>query len=503
MRDAQHSTFPAVALVVSLLAILVTGCAVGPDYHQPDVTALAHDEWKAAQQAPARFDLSRQPASSWWRQFDDAVLSGLITRLFASNRVLAGARERIVEVSARYGVVEADNRLQLAAALGYTRAETGDDAASLQGLPPGQTLDIFSSGVTAGWELDVWGKTGRLLEAAEEDIKAEYADYHSMMVSLAAELTLAYIDVRTLEARIEKLHENISLQQKSLELAKLRHAAGNGTALAVVRGERLVQTTTARIPELERRYGKVKNRINVLLGKTMHDDSLEPGPMPAVPDVIGIGVPADLVTRRPDIRKAFNRYHAALARIGAVEAQRYPTLSLSGTLSLSSDSLGGMLDTDALIYTLGPGLQFPLVTGGRIQSGVEVQKSRTEQARIGLEQVILGALAEVEDGVAGIVRAKEQVAKLEEAEQLAQKSVKLSDELYRAGLSDVFQVLDNQQTLVGIQDSLLLARQQQLAEIVYLYRALGGGWEESIATAGREPAGIRQSGKAEENGGQL
>jgi outer membrane protein TolC len=233
-----------------------------------------------------------------------------------------------------------------------------------------------------------------------------------------------------------------------------------------------------------------KNRINVLLGKPPQFQALQPGlPMPAVPSLIGIGLPADLLTRRPDIRQAFYRFHAAVARIGAAEAERYPALSLSGTLTLSSDTIANTLNRDALMYTLGPGVSFPILNGGRIDSTVAVRTSQAEQAQLAFEQKIIAALAEVETAAEGIVRRRQQVASLDAAMKLAVRSVEMADSLYKAGLGDFFQVLDNEQQLVILEESVLLARQQAVSEVVRLYRALGGGWQNALPVTA---AGDRQ-----------
>ncbi|MBU0961654.1 MAG: TolC family protein, partial [Proteobacteria bacterium] len=260
----ESKTFISLPLLC-LLAFVVPGCTVGPDFQTPDISGLMQDEWQETDHDSGRFDNARQPESEWWQQFHDDQLSALINRLGSSSLALAQARERIVEVTARQGVIGADKRLQLAAALGYTHAETGDEAVSMLGLQPGKSLDVYSAGVVAGWELDVWGRTTRLLEAGEEDIRAGYADLQGMMVSLAAELTLAYIEARTVEARLDKLRENIELQRKTLDLAKSRLEAGNGSALEVVRTERLLSTTRSRLPELARSLTVAQNHIKVLL----------------------------------------------------------------------------------------------------------------------------------------------------------------------------------------------------------------------------------------------
>jgi outer membrane protein, multidrug efflux system len=468
------------------LIVFISGCTVGPDFEQPELSAVMQDEWQTTPEDSDQLDHLKQPDTAWWNQFHDDVLSNLITRLQSSSLALAQARERIVEITARQGIIEADKRLQLAAALGYTRAEAGDEAVSLQGIPAGKTLDVYSTGVVASWELDLWGRTTRLLEAGEEDIRAGYAGYQDMMVSLSAELTLAYIEARTFEARLAKVQENIALQNKTLELTRSRFEAGNGSALEVVRAERLLSSTRSRLPQLQRSLVVAKNRLNVLLGLPPKEQLLHSGSLPMVPPMIGLGLPADLLTRRADIRQALHRYHSGVARVGAVEAEKYPALSISGTLTLSSDSLGGVFDTDSLLYSLGPELRFPILTGRRIESNIAVRKSQAEQARLGLEQQIITALSEVENASIGVLRTQQQVTELEHAEKSAQKSVSLSNDLYLAGLGDLFQVLDNQQQLVTIQESLLLARQQVLSEVVFLYRALGGGWENQVEQQGNE-----------------
>jgi multidrug efflux system outer membrane protein len=457
----------------------VFGCTVGPNYRSPDTSGVMEESWQAtASGAKGRLTEGSQPMTAWWDRFHDEELSGLIKQLLSSNLALAQAEQRIVEVSAQRGVVEADKRLQLAAALGYTRAGAGEKAFSFQGPPAGVTKDLFSAGVTAGWELDLWGHTARLIEAAGADIGASYADYHGLMVSLAAELTQTYVNERTLEARLAMVRQNIDLQEKTLKLAENRYQAGNGTALAVERSKRLLQSTRARIPEIERAQAEAQNRIKALLGLPPSAQVLKPGALPAVPRLIGLGLPADLLVRRPDIRESLYRYHAAVARIGAAEAERYPDLSLSGTLTLSSDTLTDLVDRRSLIYSLGPGLHFPLLTGGRIESTVKVRSAQAQEAQLALQQKIVEALAEVESAGVGVVRSEEQVATLVSAEQSAKKSVQLADTLYRTGLGDLFQVLDNEEELVASQESLLSARQQALSDVVALYRSLGGGWQD-------------------------
>lgn len=476
-----------------LASLTLSGCTVGPDYAVPELSPVLQEAWHPPSEAE-QFSATGPPPTVWWDQFQDKQLSALVSEVFASNRALEQARQQVIEANARQGVVGADKQVQLAAALGYTRAKTGDEAVSPQGIPPGKTMNVYSAGVVAGWELDLWGRTARLLEAAEEEVRISHEEYQGMLVSLAAEVSLAYIEARSVQARLEMVGKNIVLQSKSVELARTRFEAGNGTELAVFQAERLLESSRARLPDLERQFTRAKNRIAVLRGLPPDRMVLQQGDMPSVPHLIGLGLPVDLLTRRPDIRYAFAAYHAAVARIGAAEAQRYPTLSLTGTLTLSSDSPGGVFDSNALISSLGPQLKLPILTGGRITSNIAVRKAQAEQARLALEQRIVTALAEVENSAAGVVRSQQQTGHLSQAEELAKKGVTLAKEVYQAGVSDLFQVVDSEQQLITIQESLLLARQQALSQVVLLYRALGGGWQQA------PPAVKENSGKDEQQG---
>jgi outer membrane protein, multidrug efflux system len=473
---SRQRYFFSIYFLLTLFSLVLSGCMTGTRYQPPDTTSQMEDHWRNPSETGIILDPRQKPAAEWWKQFNDDTLTGLVGRLSGSNLALAEARERITEAYARRGIIRSDNSLQANASAAYTRAGAGDEALSTQ-PPRGTSVDMFSTGVAASWELDLWGRTKRLVAAADADIDADYADYRSMIVSISAELSLAYIDLRTFQARLESVYKNIALQEKTLSLAETRLKSGIGTKLEVVQTERLLKTTRSQVRELKRASDAAENRINVLLGARPGETVIHEGLLPEVPKLIGIGIPVDLMTRRPDILGAVHRYRAAVERTGAAEADKYPRLSISGTLSLQSDTPGGVVDPDSFVYSLGPGLSFPLLNGGRIDNNIRQYASRAEQARLALSQKLLLALSEVETAASGVVRTQERVMDLRDAEVSAQKSVELSESLFHAGLGDLFQVLDSEKQLVSIQDSLLLARQQALSEVITLYRALGGGWE--------------------------
>ncbi len=464
--------------LITLLLLTLSGCMVGPTYRAPDVSKVVAKDWNALSlKNGERLRGQSPPMAAWWRQFKDPALSGLVERLVDSSPAVAEARERIVEARARRGVANAGRLPEIDLGAAYEHAKAGIKSVSFQGPLPGHEANLFAAGVTASWEPDLWGRVAHLVQAANAEIDVSYDSYREMMVSMAAELTLAYIDVRTLQARIAVADRNIALEEKTLALARTQFHAGTGTELFVTQTEQLLNRTRALRAELLASLTVAQNRIKVLLGEPPQAKDLVPGPMPEVPALIGIGIPADLLVRRPDIRGAERQYAAAVAQIGAAEAEKYVQLTISGTFNLQSDTLGGLLDTSTFIYSLGPQLQFPLFSGGRIQSNIEVRKSQAEQARLELQQKILSALSEVENAGAGVVRTQEQVRALKASTEAADRSVELAQSLYRAGLVDFYQVLDAEEKQVAARDDLLVARQNALAEVVQLYRSLGGGWQ--------------------------
>ena len=208
------------------LILAMTGCMVGPTYRQPDLSDYTKSSWQATTlEGSWSLDGQAQPMAAWWRQFEDQELIGLVEKLAGSNLALAEARQRIVEARARRGIVYADRLPQIELNADYIRAGTGAKAVTFEGPPPGEEVNLYAAGVVAGWELDLWGRVACLIEAADAQIEADYADYRDMMVSMTAELTLAYIDARTLQARLDVLRRNIVLQEKSLELFETRYRA--------------------------------------------------------------------------------------------------------------------------------------------------------------------------------------------------------------------------------------------------------------------------------------
>lgn len=464
------------------LTMLLAACKAGPDYAAPALEERTGAGWRAPRDADLGGE--RMDLAAWWERLGDPELDVLARELVRANLSLAQARQRLVAARARRGIARADRLPSVDVDGSYTRAGTGAESLNFAGPPPGERVDVFSAGLAAAWELDLWGRVARLEEAADAEVGAAIDDYRDAAVSLLAELALAYVDARTLAERIDVVQRNVALQERTLALAEDRLAAGNGPRLDVEQTRRLLEETRARIPELQRARAVAENRVAVLVGERPADGLVAGGAPLELPVGLGLGLPADLLSRRADVRAAERRLAAAVANVGAAEAEGYPRVAITGTIAARSDSFGGVFDGgDALSYTVGPGLVFPLFEGGRIAGGVALREAAAEEARLALERTLLEAIEEVENAAAGVARTRQRLDGLEQAATAARASVALAQELYDAGLRDLLQLLDAQRALVALEDDLLVARQSALAETVRLYRALGGGWE-SIALDG-------------------
>ena len=459
--------------------LLAGGCTlVGPDYRTPDLAEKHGDGWFGEPETGERTSLSMDaPVANWWEQFDDPELTRLVGEVVERNLDLAKARERIVEAGLRRHLAGADKLPYVNLDGKILHAGTGEDAVSFEGPSPGEEATLFSAGGFAGWELDLWGRVTRLVEAADRSYEAELKTYHYVAVSLTAELVLAYIDVRTLEERLRILESNIELLIKSLELVELRYRTGTSTELDVKQIRRQLNQTSALGPELRRARSVAANRIAILLGLVPAKNHLASGTLMDVPEMVGVGLPVDLLTRRADVRRLERQYAAAVATIGSAEADKYPRLSITGSIYLQTTDLGTLFQPESIIYSLGPRLSFPLFDGGRLQTKVEIRESQAEQVRLELENTLLTAVGEVENSVIGVVHNQERVGLLRAAVDNAIGSVELADQLYQIGLGSLFQLMDAQREQIRTQDELILAKQFELGEIVRLYRALGGGWD--------------------------
>jgi NodT family efflux transporter outer membrane factor (OMF) lipoprotein len=422
-----------------------------------------------------------QALASWWTTLNDPALSGLIERAVAGNLDLKRARARIREARAR--------RWAARGALFPTFDATGSATWSRSGAEgvPTVSSEVYASNFDAGWELDLFGGIRRSVEAAQANLEASEEDLRDTLVSLLAETALNYVEVRTYQARLAAAEASLKTQEETYKLTLWRSQAGLGDDLAVQQARYNLENTRSQMPSLRTGLQEAMNRIAVLLGETpgsVHADLNKPEPVPVPPAEVAVGVPADIVRRRPDIRRAERELAAQTARVGVATADLYPRLTLNGSVGLETLSLG---DPSSGSWSLsgGPRLSLPIFNT-TIRPNIEVQSALQEQTLLQYESTVLSALEEVENTLVAYAQEQQRRDNLREATKAAQTAAELAQFEYQAGLTDFTSVLDAERSLLSFQDQLNQSEGTVTSNVIRLYKALGGGWT-SMAVAPASP----------------
>lgn len=470
-------------LAAILVPTLVSGCKVGPDYTRPD--AAVNQEW--LDQAPGASAV--EPNQRWWETFSDPVLTSLVESAYKQNLSLRVAGLRVIQARAQRGIAVGQFFPQLQEAtgtLGNTQISANDVSSGSD-----RSFAEASVGLQAMWELDFWGKFRRGIEAADAEVLATVADYDAVLVSLAADVATNYILIRSLQERLEYARANVDLQAQTLALTEARFRAGAVSELDVTTARSTLANTKALIPEFEDSLRQTTLALCLLLGRT--PSSLEPelaasgsvSRVPEVPSEIAIGIPADLLRRRPDVRAAERFAAAQSARIGVATADLFPQISIMGATGFVSTNfegarrpdLGNIFDADSFAGFIGLQVNWPILNYGRIENNILVQDALYEQAVATYQDSVLRAAADVEGGLSALLHAREQTVHLAESVDASKRSTDLSLIQYRAGAVDFIRVNDAQTVLVEQQDRLVSSRAAIAIGAVRTFRALGGGWE--------------------------
>jgi NodT family efflux transporter outer membrane factor (OMF) lipoprotein len=448
------------------------------------------DGWTTADD-PALLPRS-ELVQQWWTLFKDPLLDDLIRHAKENNRDLLAAVARVEEARALLGFSKGAYLPQLEAEGAVTRQETSDN-----GLSPGVDETLYNAGIGAGWEIDLFGRIRRSVEAAAADYQASEEDRTDVMISLYSNVALAYLDIRTFQARLISAQANIDSQQSVLELTRSRFRHGLATNLDVAQAERVLASTEAEVPPLKIGISQAVNALAVLLGRVPGALPSELGavqPIPLPPSKVTVGVPANLLRQRPDVRRAERQLAAQTARIGVYKADLYPSFSLTGTFGYEAIDAGDLFDPGSRFTSFGPSLRWKIFSGGRVRRQIEAQDARARQALFRYEQSVLNALKEVEDALISYIEDRSRLAALERSVAAARRSVKLATDLYKQGLVDFQQVLDAQRDQFRFENQYAAARGNSAANFVRLYTALGGGWDPGqTADAVREMKQIRPS----------
>ncbi len=458
------------AIFLSCL-VLLAGCKVGPNYKPPETPVP--DEW--AGPLPPSPAEAEQDLASWWTHFNDPALTSLIRGAVESNLDLRLAEARIRQGRAARGVA--------ASGLGPTVDATGSFRRSQSPAAVdtrGPTRNLYQAGFDSAWELDIFGGVRRGVEAADADLLAAVEARHNILVTLAAEVAINYIDLRGLQQEIAIARENLKAQQHSADLTRQRFEGGFVSGLDVANAEAQVATTAAQIPVLEIAVQQTIYTLSVLLGREpgalLAELSVE-APIPAAPPEVPMIIPSELLRRRPDIRQAEAQIHAATARIGVAVADLFPRLSLSASIGRQGNKFSSLDDSANRFWSLGPSVSWNLFATGRNLSNIELQKALEEESLITYRQVVLAALQEVENALIASAKEQEHREALIDAVTANRKAVGLATQLYTQGQTDFLNVLNAQRSLYISEDALARSTGTVSTNLVALYKALGGGWQ--------------------------
>lgn len=462
---------------------------VGPDYARPDLTV--NEQW--SEEAREDFQFEPQDVVSWWTILNDPVLDNLVELTRRQNNNIKIAGLRVLEARAALGIATGNKYPQAQfASGGATRISASESNANTAG---GADLNYlqYSVGAGASWELDFWGKFQRGIESADANLLATLASYDDAYVLLTAQVVDTYAVIRTSEEQLRIARVNLALQQRSHDIVDVLYRNGESSELDVQQAETLLLSTKASIPGFEVTLRQAQHALSALLGMPPGDLKSLLGTtsdIPGIPDQLLVGVPADLLRQRPDVRQAELIAMAQNAQVGVAQANLYPSFSISGSLGLAAagdtnttrtgdSGIGELFKADSLTYSVGPSFVWPFLNYGRIKNNIRVQDARLQQALIQYRETVVQAAREVEDAMVAYSGSRLQDEILNEAVVSAQRSADLSMVRYKEGFADYQRVLDAQQALFAQQQRYVGNKGVALRSLAQLYLALGGGWQSS------------------------
>jgi multidrug efflux system outer membrane protein len=455
-------------LLVSLLALLLGACMMGPDYVRPPVDAPA--AWRLSESV-AR-DLAN---TTWWEQFDDPVLNDLVSIALRENKDLLIAAARIDEFAGNYGFVRSSLFPQIGA--GYEPRRQKDISAVVIGTSgQGITYNSYEAVLNASWEIDIWGRIRRQTEAARAQLVASEEGRQAVILSLVGSVAGSYINLRSLDRQLEIARSTANVRRESYEIFKLRFEGGVISLLELSQNQSQYEEALATIPGIEKAIAQQENGLSVLLGRN-------PGPIVRGKDIdhlmvpaIPAGLPSELIERRPDLRRAEQNLIAANALIGAARAAYFPTISLTGLLGFASGDLSNLFNSQNRFWQYSAPISMPIFTAGAIAGQVQAAEATQQQALFGYQKAIQEAFREVNDALVNQYQTGEQLLAQKRQVQSLQQYSETARLRYDNGYTSFIEVLDAERSLFNVQLQYTQTQQTQLQAMINLYKAMGGGW---------------------------
>lgn len=465
----------------SILALLLTGCTVGPDFSPPRVDA------------PAAFGSTRTDVASrttagdidprWWEAFHDAELSSLVARLAAQNLDLQQATERIEQARAIRRVVSAQGLPTVDGSANAARQRESENGVTSLTVPaPGAKpeFDLFSTMLTASWELDLFGRVRRMTEAADATVEAQVEARRGVALAAIADLAQTYFQYRLVQAQFDVLRRNLAIAERRRALVRNRFANGVATTLEVAQSDTQALAIAQDLPTLNTQSARLVNALGLLLAeppRTLSAELARPAGQPAVPPAVPVGLPAALARRRPDVREAEDRLHAATAQTGVAVADFYPRLTLGGDFEFESLHLGSLFDWSARQFMVGPGISLPIFQGGRLTGTLRLRKSQQREAALQFRKVVLQAWHEVDNALVAYAEAQHRRVDAAATRDASRRALAAADQQYRAGVTTLIDVVVAQESVLRGESGVAQAQADLEQRLVDLYRALGGGWQ--------------------------
>ncbi|HUZ06435.1 MAG TPA: efflux transporter outer membrane subunit [Candidatus Paceibacterota bacterium] len=459
---------------IILLALLLTGCVVGPDYKKPQVAAPPDWGWKLAQPSDAAIK------SDWWELFQDPVLDQLETQATGTNQLLQIAVAHVDQARAVARIAESHFFPQLSFDPSINSFHT-----QLNHVPSELTATAYTIPLDLSYEVDLWGKIRRSFQSAQAQADANVADYYNVLLTLHGDVAVNYFLLRQLDAQITLLNETLALRQNSVQITAERYHTGLASELDLDLARTQLAKTKTLVTETQRQRDDLQNALALLCGQPAATFQIKPGTLDELLPAIPVGLPSALLERRPDVAEAERKMAAANAQIGVAKAAFFPAITLTGGAGYSSFNAGNLLNWESQLFQIGPSAALPIFNGGRLKAGLKEAQANYQATCASYRQQVLIAFKDVSDSLVDLDSYGQQVVSETDAVDAANRAANVSRERYKRGLINYLDVLDSERTQLETQSKAIQIHALQLVSTVHLIKALGGGFEAgSLATDG-------------------
>ena len=474
-------------LVMGLFVVSLTACTVGPDFHRPEASLPQRWTTDAVRHSSSAMSVSASRVEEgdvdarWWAVFQDAELSSLVERVANASLDVKTVTARLAQARAARGIVGAADAPAVSGAASYRHARSSQNGlVDVAGLNGKSDYNVWQPGLDASWELDLSGRVRREIESADASVETVEDLRRAVLLSVIAETARSYVQLRGVQAQQEIVLQNLDIARHGLELTRIRFGDGVATRLDVAEAAAQVSTIEAQLPQWENRRVRLVNALSYLLGmppRTLERELRSAARIPLVPPRVPVGLPSELAERRPDVREAEARLHAATADIGVAIGDFYPRITLSANLSLQAMHFGELDEWGTRMFGIGPALSVPIFEGGRLKGQLALRQGQQQEAAIQFQRTVLKAWHEVDDAMSDYDSVQSYRDKVAEAVEQNHIALQNAQRQYIAGATDFVNVLTVQKDLLAAQQALVASDTDVSVSLVDLFKALGGGWE--------------------------